>query len=83
MCSCISGHFSNAVRTLKAFFYTVAAERASLSASARLNLGVEFRLGDSCTGGMLLSGNRGAQETSQVLLILEDGGKASSSAKEA
>lgn len=32
---------------------------------------------------MLLSGNRGAQETSQVLLILEDGGKASSSAKEA
>lgn len=61
----------------------MAAERASLSASARLNLGVEFRLGDSCTEGMLLSGNREAQETSQVLLILEDGGKASSSAKEA
>lgn len=62
------------------FFYTMAAEQR---ARARLYLGMEFRLGDSCIGGMLPSGNRGEQKASQMLYILEDGGKSSSSVKEA
>lgn len=61
----------------------MAAEQPTLRARARLNLGMEFRLGDRCIGGMLSSGNRGEQKASQVLHILEDGGKSSSSVKEA
>lgn len=47
------------------------------------NLRMEFRLGDSCVGGMLRSGNRGKGKTFQVLHILEDSGEASSSVKRA
>lgn len=61
----------------------MAAEQPALRVRARLKLGMELRLGESCVGGILLSGNRGEQEDSWVLHILEDGGKASSSVEEA
>lgn len=86
MWMCMLLHFRTLLKLSQksqTFFYTMAAEQPTLRARARLNLGMEFRLGDSCIGGMLPSGNRGEQKASQVLHILEDGGKSSSSVREA
>lgn len=81
VCSCISGCFSNAIRRLKVFFYTMGAKQPTLRARTRLNLGMEFRLGDCCIEGMLPSDNKGEQQTSGCIISCRMGEKSSSSVK--